>query len=143
MNRSPFLISAAVSLFLCAGAARAAELEVVVHKVAQAKGAVRVALYADAASFRKEDKALLVQSVAAQAGSIRTVFSNLAAGRYAVIVYHDENDNKKLDLILGMIPDEGYGLSNNPKVSGPPQFAASAFDLADPESKRIDIDLAY
>ena len=50
-------------------------------------------------------------------------------GRYALMAYHDENANGKLDLRLGMFPIEGYGLSRNPKVMGPPAFEDSAFEL--------------
>ena len=31
-------------------------------------------------------------------------FTDIPDGIYAVSVYHDENDNEKLDLIMGMIP---------------------------------------
>jgi uncharacterized protein (DUF2141 family) len=41
-----------------------------------------------------------------------------------------------------MFPTEGYGLSNNPKVVGPPKFADSAFEVAGPETT-IEIILAY
>ena len=43
-------------------------------------------------------------------------FTDIPDGIYAVSVYHDENDNEKLDLIMGMIPKENTGTSNNPKV---------------------------
>ena len=59
-----------------------------------------------------------------------------------VMVYHDANADQTLNLRLGMFPTEGYGLSNNPKVMGPPRFADSAFEVAGPETA-IDIRLAY
>ena len=67
-------------------------------------------------------------------GEVRGVFHNMPAGRYAVLAYHDENGNGKLDMIMGMFPDEGWGLSNDPTVIGPPRFEASAFDVAEPET---------
>ncbi len=43
-----------------------------------------------------------------------------------------------------MFPTEGYGLSNNPTVSGPPAFADSAFELpAGTGAARISIDIRY
>ena len=78
----------------------------------------------------------------ANAASVVIDFGDTAPGRYAVIAYHDKNDNKKLDLILGMFPNEGWGLSNDPKVIGPPSFAASAFELAEPSSS-LTVHLHY
>lgn len=33
-------------------------------------------------------------------------FKDIPDGVYAISVYHDENDNDKLDLIMGMMPKE-------------------------------------
>ena len=57
-------------------------------------------------------------------------FVDIPDGIYAVSVYHDENDNEKLDLIMGMIPKEDTGTSNNPKVKmGPPKWEESIFEV--------------
>jgi uncharacterized protein (DUF2141 family) len=58
------------------------------------------------------------------------------------MAYHDADSDGKLGLRFGMFPTEGYGLSNNPKVMGPPKFADSAFDLTGPETS-IEIKLSY
>jgi uncharacterized protein (DUF2141 family) len=41
-----------------------------------------------------------------------------------------------------MLPTEGYGLSNNPQVLGPPQFADSAFEVSGPQTS-ISIKIKY
>lgn len=128
---------------LAATSAMAAEVEVVVRGIKHDQGAVKVALYSDPATFRKEDKALAVQGQAAKVGEMSFSFPGVAQGRYAVVVYHDENGNGQLDRFLGMIPTEGYGLSNNPEVSGPPQFEPSAFDADDGQVTRTVVDLRY
>lgn len=125
------------------GGATAAELQVVVRPVAHDKGAVKVVLYASPETFRKEDKALAVRSQPAMPGEMAFSFDGLAEGRYAVVAYHDENGNGQMDRFLGMIPTEGWGLSNNPEVSGPPQFDPSAFTVAEAEPTKITIDLRY
>jgi len=53
------------------------------------------------------------------------------------MAYHDADLNGKFDLRFGMFPTAGYGLSNNPKVMGPPKFADSAFDVAGPKLRVI------
>gem|GEM_PF-69453 len=117
-------------------------LVVQIEGVKAAGGELRASLYQLPETFRKEDKALQVVSLPAQAGAARLVFDGLPAGRYAVMVYHDANSDQKLNLRFGMFPTEGYGLSNNPSVIGPPKFEGSAFDLKGAES-RINIRLAY
>lgn len=125
------------------GTAGAAEVEAVIRGVAHDKGTVKVALYATAESFRKEDKALSVQAQPARAGEMTFAFAGLNPDRYAIVAYHDENGNGEMDRFLGMIPTEGYGLSNNPEVSGPPQFDPSAFGVAGAPPTRTVIDLRY
>jgi uncharacterized protein (DUF2141 family) len=43
-------------------------------------------------------------------------FDRIPAGRYGVVVLHDENENQKLDRNLLMVPKEGFGFANNPHV---------------------------
>jgi uncharacterized protein (DUF2141 family) len=123
---------AALLLTLAASIAQAADLTVAITGVRNAKESVRIALYADSESFRHEQKALQVLSVPAAEGTVTGVFHDIPAGRYAILAYHDEDGNQKLNLFLGMFPAEGYGLSNDPTVIGPPRFEASAFDVAEP-----------
>lgn len=122
---------AALALGL-AGPANAADVKVTVDGIHPGAGAIRVALYAGPDGFRHEPDAKQVLSAPANAATAMVDFKDVPAGRYAVIAYHDENDNKKMDLILGMLPDEGWGLSNDPRVMGPPRFEPSAFQVAEP-----------
>ena len=122
--------------------ADAADLAVNILDVRNSSQSVRVVLYANADTFRHEKDALQIVTLPAQQGITTGVFHNLSPGQYAVIAYHDENGNNKLDMIMGMFPDEGWGLSNNPTVIGPPRFADSAFDVPD-DGAAIDIHLTY
>lgn len=81
-------------------------------------------------------------AVPAAAGRVEARFSDLPAGRYAVIAYHDEDGNGRLNLRFGMIPVEGYGLSNAPEVAGPPKFSDAAFELREPAGA-IEVRLNY
>jgi uncharacterized protein (DUF2141 family) len=125
-----------------AGAAQSADLEVAARQVRSGEGQVKLMLFEREEGFRKEDKARQVLALPAAAGSVSGVFRDLSPGRYAVIAYHDENGNGKLDLRFGMFPKEGYGVSNNPKLSGPPRFKDAAFEVTQ-EGNRIAIQLEY
>jgi len=62
-----------------------------------------------------------------KAGSF--TFRNVAPGRYAIALLHDENGNGKIDKAL-MIPKEGFGFSRDAPIRmGPPAFSAAAFEV--------------
>ncbi|MDD5390622.1 MAG: DUF2141 domain-containing protein [Gallionellaceae bacterium] len=127
---------------LAAAQVGAGDLTVAVHGIRNGEGEIRLMLFDRDEGFRKEDKARAKLALPATAGTVNAVFPGLPAGRYAVIVYHDENGNGKLDLRLGMFPKEGHGLSTHPKLFGPPQFKDAAFEAPDADS-RIEIRLDY
>ncbi|MCU0467426.1 MAG: DUF2141 domain-containing protein [Arcicella sp.] len=60
----------------------------------------------------------------------QVVFKNVAIGKYAVRLFHDENDNKKMDTGFFGIPKESWGVSNDVKANfGPPKFEDMIFVL--------------
>jgi uncharacterized protein (DUF2141 family) len=57
-------------------------------------------------------------------------FTDLPSGKYAVKVFHDENNNGKMDTGMFGIPKEKYGFSNNVKViMSAPKIEELLFDL--------------
>lgn len=133
---------ALVAALLAAPVVSAADLQVAVGAVRSHTGEVRLALYEREEGFRKEYLARQLLPVPAKPGTVEGTFHGLPPGRYAVIAYHDENGDGKLNLRFGMFPKEGYGLSNNPKLSGPPRFREAALELP-AAGARIDIQLKY
>lgn len=117
-------------------------LVVTLQNVKVGGGALRVGVYREPATFRKEDKALAVVTAPADAVRVELSIPGLAPGPYAIMAYHDENADGVLNRRFGMFPTEGYGLSNNPRVAGPPAFEDSAFDVNGAET-RVTIDLRY
>jgi uncharacterized protein (DUF2141 family) len=58
------------------------------------------------------------------------VFDSLPKGNYALKVFHDLNDNGKLDTSFLGLPKEPYGFSNNAMGNfGPPSFEQSIIVL--------------
>ena len=69
------------------------------------------------------------QSTITDNGCVVT-FENIPEGIYAVSIFHDENDNDKLDSNFIGIPKEDYGCSNNAKgFMGPPKWKDAKFEL--------------
>jgi uncharacterized protein (DUF2141 family) len=79
----------------------------------------------------------------AVAGTQSVVFTNLNPGAYAVIVFHDENDNSRLDKNAWGVPTEGYGFSNNAEgFLAAPSFEDASVLLDSPD-RAITITLKY
>ena len=136
-----FLLSATTATTVLA---QESALEVSLAGIQHDRGSLRVGLYSEPKTFRKEAQAVAIQQVPASAGTVTVSFGALPPGRYAIMAYHDEDGNGELNRRFGMFPTEGYGLSNNPTVSGPPAFADSAFEVAaGAGTTRISIDLRY
>lgn len=73
-------------------------------------------------------------SVPVKDGSSEIRFESLPYGEYAISVYHDLNDNGKIDTGLFRIPKEPLGTSNDAKIRfGPPRYEDAAFILHQPE----------
>ncbi|MFM8449981.1 MAG: DUF2141 domain-containing protein [Haliscomenobacter sp.] len=70
-------------------------------------------------------------------------FDNIPAGRYALSVIHDENENTLLDTNIVGVPKEGYGFSGNPKaLFGPPGFEVAAFTFTG-APREVSVRLIY
>lgn len=117
------------------------QLKVRLEGVKNNRGMVHVALYSDAKTFRKTAYALQIIKVPAAEGMLSAEFSGIPAGQYAILAFHDEDENGEMNKRLGMIPLEGYALSNNPKVMGPPTFKDSAFDI--PATQEVTLIFHY
>ncbi len=101
----------------------AGEIILTVVNVRNSDGYLLAALHDREATFPNEGDALMYAKVKAVAGKTLLRFSVDAPGIYAVVLFHDENDNGVLDTNLIGIPVEGYGFTNNARGTfGPPDF---------------------
>ena len=93
------------------------------------KGSVYVALYNSAKDFLK--KGFKGDVVKVTNKKATAVFKNIEKGIYAVSVFHDENDNKKLDTRIFGIPKEPIGTSNGATgFMGPPKYKDAKFNVS-------------
>ena len=108
-------------------AAGAADLELTVANVGDG-GTVQIAVYGNAADYRK--KALTELKLPAAAPAVSVTIPGLPAGDYAIAVMHDRNGNDQLDSNLFGMPTEPYGFSNNPRnLMGPATWEQTRFAL--------------
>lgn len=93
-------------------------------------GKVSFALY-DATTFMKQP--LQAKNAKIENGKSVVVFENVLAGEYAIICFHDKNDNNQMDFQPNGMPLESYGVSNNKMSFGPPNFNDGKFTVSDKE----------
>ncbi len=114
-------------------------LQISVTGVRNAKGVVHVDICRQAEFL----KSCPVQAKAvAVAGTTVVTVANLSPGTYAAQVFHDENNNTKVDRALFGIPKEGVGFSNDAPIKlAPPKWGDAQFQLTD--DKTITLKLRY
>jgi len=73
----------------------------------------------------------------------REVFhiKDIPPGEYALLVYFDENGNKRIDKNFIGVPIEPLGFSNRYAPKGPPTFSRATFKLGAEDSRHFDVEL--
>lgn len=102
-------------------------------------GTAYVLLFEDGQKFNAKCKDCLSKQVEIKNNQINVVFDSLAVNDYAIMIYHDENDNGKMDTNFIGIPKEGVGVSNN--TGGIPSFKKSK--LLVEKNTKIKIEMNY
>ncbi len=64
-------------------------------------------------------------------GKSTVTFENIAPGDYAIICFHDKNDNDTMDFQSNGMPMEDYGATNNVMNFGPPRYDDAKFTVTD------------
>ena len=92
------------------------------------KGKVFLALYNSEATFLKKSEDTKGENAIVKDKRAIAIFKGLKKGEYAISLFHDENDNNKMDTKIFGIPKEPYGFSNDAKgFMGPPKFKDAKF----------------
>ncbi len=134
VRRLNFIFKSPAAIFLITGwanLAQAADLIVNVVNLDVTEGAMESALHDTPATFPRGRNRLAGISVPVTSNKARIVYKNLVPGRrYAVVVYHDENNNDQFDKGIFGIPLEGFGFSRDVSVlGGAPDFEECAFTM--------------
>jgi uncharacterized protein (DUF2141 family) len=141
---------------LASAAQASSALNITIGGLRKTSGTILIGLYDSKASFERAielagDAGFLNDPQRVAGAALRANdrldagirFENLAPGRYAVILFHDENANGKLDKNFFGVPTEPYGFSNDAEgLLGPPGFEAAALTL-NGRDRSIKIDLVY
>lgn len=103
-------------------------ITVTVNDIDNNDGKIFLALYDSEANFL--DKAFKGTKSTINNKQCTVTFENIPSGVYAVSIFHDENDNGKMDTNFMGIPKEDYGCSNDASgFMGPPKWNDAKFEL--------------
>lgn len=117
--------------------AMAADINVTISGVRNANGSIVACLWSSGWGFpdceKRRDNVQVVK-VPAQPGTVSFIFPGVSAGKYAISVAHDQNNDGKLERHRFLkYPLEGAGVSN---YNTPPRFAPfhheALFEVAEP-----------
>jgi len=121
-----------------------ATISVNVGPLRNSKGSLVCRLHASAEGFPRTGTGIVARRVRIAGASARCVFDNVAPGTYAVVVLHDENDNRQCDRNRLGIPLEGYGVSNNHTYAmSAPTWQESKFVVEGGKERVLAIALRY
>ena len=135
----PAALLAACAVFLAPTVSDAADLELRLEN-GPAAGVLVFQVYDAADTFGDlRDPVQEFSLPAASDGTYR--LSNITDGEIAVLVYHDENSNGRIDKNFIGIPREPLAISNNYQPKGPPSFARASFRMPPDEPLQIGMDM--
>ncbi len=116
-----------LALFMTVNIQSQNKLTIVISGVEKKTGNLMIALYGSENFLKKPLKGKSVK-VESESETVTAVFEGLDPGEYAIALFHDENENRKMDKSALGIPREKYGFSNNVKVTiKPPAYKHCKF----------------
>jgi uncharacterized protein (DUF2141 family) len=101
------------------------KLTIIVRNI-KMKNTIRIGVFRSQNTFLKDGQTFkeYVLTVADGKSSLSTVIDDLEEGEYAIALYQDLNEDKKLNRNFFGVPTEPYGVSNNIR----PTFAPPSYD---------------
>lgn len=115
-----------------------------IHGIRNAHGTVKAVLYGpDPKDFLVKGKKTDKEREPAREGTMTLCVAAQDVGYYAVVIYHDENNNHKFDRNWIGLPTEGFGVSNDPSLFlAAPNFEESKFEVTG-DITHISIEMKY
>jgi len=128
MRKALFALSMLFST--AAFAASNPPLEITVTGAKEKTGSLRIAIFNSAESFQKEPHFTLVVPV--DSDTMQFTVDELAAGEFAVMLFHDVDSNEKMKTNLLGMPKEPWGASlEGTQIFGPPKWGDVMFEHTD------------
>lgn len=105
-------------------------IELIITNIRNNKGLIQIGMYeSDKGYPDKPEVSFSLSKDSLVSGKLKFFIPLKKKGTFAFSILDDENRNEKMDYRLGIIPKEGFGFSNNPKIRGmkEPPFEVTSF----------------
>ncbi|MHC3126688.1 hypothetical protein OB03_04950 [Brevundimonas sp. GN22] len=136
-----FLIitAAALSLFATTSNAQDAARLTLNIETGETTGTVNIAVFNNEQSYEGNAPVRVLRMDVAK-GEHQAVIDGLSAGEYGIKVFHDVNDNGRMDTNPFGMPVEPYGFSNNAVGNmGPAKWDRARFDVSGDTAHTINL----
>lgn len=115
-----------------------AAFQLVIKEIPEIKGEIRIAIFDSEEKYQAKEDPVYALVLPVKAKELNWEEKGLPYGKYAIAVYHDENENGELDTNILGIPKEAYGFSNGAKGRfGPASWKDAAFEVNESSQKEI------
>lgn len=127
-------------LLLCTlASAQNHNLKIQIEGIKSEKGKILYSLFSSKSGFPGDSQQAIKKGIVNIEKNHANIEIDLPSGEYAIILFHDEDDNNELETNFIGFPKEGVGNSNNHR--GIPSFKKSVFKLT--EDRKIVINIWY
>ena len=109
-------------------------------------GNIAVAIYNSSSTFNSETLFYSDTAISVIATDMSIEIDSLVAGTYAISLLHDADESGDMEMggFLNLIPQEGFGFSNNPSIGlSEPTFNECKFVIEEGQSVFVPITLIY
>ena len=109
-------------------------------------GNLAIAIYNSSETFNSETEFYREAAFTVDESHMTIVIDSMDAGSYAISILHDEDESGDMEMggFLNLIPQEGFGFSNNPVIGiSEPSFSDCKFAIDEGQAVSVPITLIY
>jgi uncharacterized protein (DUF2141 family) len=109
-------------------------------------GNLAIAIYNSSSTFNSETLYYRDTVIAVTATDMLFEIDSMAPGTYAISILHDADESGDMEMggIFNLVPQEGFGFSNNPAIGlSEPSFNDCKFEIEEGQSVSVPITLIY
>jgi len=109
-------------------------------------GNLAIAIYNNSETFNSETEFYIEAAFTVDESYMSIVIDSMDAGTYAISILHDEDESGDMEMggFLNLIPQEGFGFSNNPVIGiSEPSFSDCKFAIDEGQAVSVPITLIY
>jgi uncharacterized protein (DUF2141 family) len=126
----PFLMSVFMSFSTSSSFRVDNTLTVVISNIKTIEGDIEIGIFQDSDDFPHEGSQMYKLRIPVTQDSIEVVFPDLRDGDYAIVLFHDINNDGLCNMNFIGYPKEPYGFSNNKRpFFRTPSFNATKFNV--------------